>query len=68
MSAFLKRDLRVQALIIGTATGCSTPNLMAKLDAVDSHAYWQHPVFPGRPGDESNWTVNNVSWSTTGAA
>lgn len=61
MSAFLKRDLRVRALIIGTATGCSTPNLMARLDAVDSHAYWQHPVFPGRPWDESNWFVNNVS-------
>jgi hypothetical protein len=61
MLTYLKQDLHVQALIIGTIVGCSTPNLMAKLDAVDSHAYWQHPVFPGRPWDENNWTVKNVS-------
>ena len=61
MRDYLKRDLCVRALIIGTAVGCSTPNLMAELDAVDSHAYWQHPVFPGRPWDIDNWTVNNFS-------
>jgi len=61
MRDYLKRDLNVQALIIGTAVGCSTPNLMVRLDAVDSHAYWQHPVFPGRPWDENNWYVKNVS-------
>ena len=24
-----------------------------------SHAYWQHPVFPGRPWDQENWIVQN---------
>ncbi len=34
---------------------------MARLDCIDSHAYWQHPVFPGRPWDSSNGYVRNVS-------
>jgi hypothetical protein len=55
----LKDDLKVKALVIGTVVGCSTPNLMAKLDCVDTHAYWQHPVFPGRPWDAGNWIVQN---------
>lgn len=59
MYGFLKDELGVRALIIGTAVGCSTPNLMAKLDCVDSHAYWQHPVFPGRAWDPENWFVRN---------
>ena len=57
----LKDELKVQGVVIGTIVGCSTPNLMARLDCVDSHAYWQHPVFPGRPWDPSNWYVRNVS-------
>jgi hypothetical protein len=32
---------------------------MAKLDCVDTHAYWQHPIFPGRPWDPENWIVHN---------
>ena len=43
---YLKDDLKVQGMVIGAMSGCSTPNLMAKLDGSDSHAYWQHPVFP----------------------
>ena len=59
MRDYLKRDLHVQALVIGTVVGCSTPNLMAKLDCIDTHAYWQHPVFPGQPWDPENWFVRN---------
>ena len=61
MAGYLKKDLKVQALVIGTIVGCSTPNLMAKMDCVDTHAYWQHPVFPGRPWDPENWFVQNLS-------
>lgn len=61
MCTHLKNDLKVQALVIGTIVGCSTPNLMAKLDCIDTHAYWQHPVFPGRPWDAENWLVQNLS-------
>ena len=59
MYRFLKDELSVRALIIGTVVGCSTPNLMAKMDCLDAHAYWQHPVFPGRPWDPANWFVRN---------
>jgi hypothetical protein len=61
MYGYLKKDLKVQALVIGTVVGCSTPNQMAKLDCIDTHAYWQHPVFPGRPWDQENWFVRNAT-------
>lgn len=53
------RGLGVKALIIGTIAGCSTPVIMSELDAVDTHAYWQHPIFPGTPWDPQNWYVIN---------
>ncbi len=59
MYGYLKNDLNVKALVIGTVVGCSTPNMMAKMDCVDAHAYWQHPIFPGRPWDAENWIVPN---------
>jgi len=59
MYSYLKKDLGVRALVIGTIVGCSTPNLMSKLDCVDTHAYWQHPIFPGRPWDAEDWLVPN---------
>ena len=61
MRKLLKDELKVAGVVMGTIVGCSTPNLMARLDAVDSHAYWQHPQFPGRPWDPENWTVQNRS-------
>lgn len=61
LNGYLKKGLNVRALVIGTIVGCSTPNLMAQLDCVDAHAYWQHPTFPGRPWDTENWFVNNLS-------
>jgi hypothetical protein len=39
--------------------GTSTPNLMAMMDAVDSHAYWQHPQFEKSWG--SPWKILNSS-------
>jgi len=61
MYRYLRDDLKVHANIIGTIVGCSTPTMQAKLDAVDAHAYWQHPHFPGKPWDQDNWTVENKS-------
>jgi len=59
MRSFIKYELGVKALVIGTIVGCSTPNIMSKLDVVDTHAYWNHPSFPGTPWDPSNWYVVN---------
>jgi len=61
MRRFLKEDLGVKAPIVGTIAATSTPNLMADFDAVDTHAYWQHPQFPGKPWDRNNWFVKNLS-------
>lgn len=60
MHSYYKNDLGVTGLVIGTATGCSTPNMMASMDCSDAHAYWTHPVFPNRPWDQNDWYVSNV--------
>jgi len=54
-------ELGVQAPVVGTIVATSTPNLMAGFDLVDTHAYWQHPHFPGRHWDQDNWTVKSLS-------
>ncbi len=59
---YLKRSLGVRALVVGTQADFSTVNLMAGLDAVDTHGYWQHPVFPDGPAGEphpTDWRVAN---------
>ena len=61
MYRFLKEELNVKAPVTGTIVGCSPPNLMAKMDWVDTHSYWQHPRFPRRPWDSVDWIVENRS-------
>ena len=61
MQRFLKEELGVKVPMVGTIVATSTPNLMADFDVVDSHAYWQHPQFPGKPWDMDNWFVKNIS-------
>jgi hypothetical protein len=61
MQRFLKEEMGVKVPIVGTIVATSTPNLMADLDVVDSHAYWQHPQFPGKSWDMNNWFVKNTS-------
>lgn len=43
-----KKELGVKALVRGTIVGFTTPNLMANLDYIDAHAYWQYTVFSGK--------------------
>ena len=64
MYRYIKDDLGVRAPVVGTIVGNAPANLMAELDAVDTHAYWRHPSFPGRPWDSDDWTVDNVSMVT----
>jgi hypothetical protein len=61
MRRFLKDEVGIQVPIAGTIVATSTPNLMADMDLVDSHAYWQHPQFPGKFWDMDNWFVKNIS-------
>jgi len=66
MCEFLHEELGVRMPVTGTAVGFTTPHVAAEtVDFVDSHAYWQHPRFPGRPWDRENWfVVNDVMVNT----
>jgi hypothetical protein len=59
MREYVKGTLGARALVLGTIVGCSTPNLMAQFDAIDTHALWRPPVFPGKEGDAADWYVKN---------
>lgn len=60
---FLKNDLGVRALIIGTQLySYSVAPIQAEMDVVDIHAYWEHPEFPKGGGHHAGeWTVGNTS-------
>ena len=63
MRTFLKNDLGVEAAIIDTQAsygGIAGTYRESFNDFVDMHAYWQHPHFPGRPWDGSNWRIPNT--------
>ena len=38
MRGYLKDELGAKGLVIGTATGCTTPNLMAAMDSATKNA------------------------------
>ena len=61
MHRFLKNELGVKSLVAGTQIGWSPAHVQAALDYVDGHAYWQHPVFPGRPWDSRDWYVDDLA-------
>ncbi len=66
MAAYLRGDLGVQQVILGTSDHNHSVNLQlhgentAVLDVVDGHVYWQHPRFPGSAWSRSNWTITNT--------
>lgn len=64
MRGFLKNELGVKALVIDTQAnwgGLAGYASQIKMDYVDIHAYWQHPHFPGKSWDRSNWRIDNSS-------
>ena len=54
------QDLGVKCPVVGTAAGFSPIGIQSQLEVVDTHAYWQHPHFPGRPWDGDNWVLPNI--------
>ncbi|HPC94178.1 MAG TPA: carbohydrate binding domain-containing protein [Sedimentisphaerales bacterium] len=59
MRAFIKNDLGCAALVTGTIVfGPLGLYAQSDMDFIDSHAYWQHPRFPGRPWDQGNWLID----------
>ena len=58
MRNFIKDELGCKALVTGTIVfGPLGLYAQSDMDFIDTHAYWQHPRFPGRPWDRSNWIV-----------
>ena len=61
MYSYIRDDLGYAGIIFGTIVSNSPAGMQARLDAVDSHYYWQHPAFPGNPWDPVNWNIPNTS-------
>lgn len=59
MRRYLREDLGAKSLVVGTQVSYSPGPIQADMDVVDGHAYWQHPRFPGKPWDPSNWRIDN---------
>jgi hypothetical protein len=58
MRSYIKKDLGCGALVTGTIVfGPLGLYAQSDMDYIDSHAYWQHPSFPGRPWDSANWLI-----------
>jgi hypothetical protein len=58
MRSYIKDDLGCGALVTGTIVfGPLGLYAQSDMDYIDSHAYWQHPTFPGRPWDSANWLI-----------
>jgi hypothetical protein len=61
MMNFLKTDIGVKCPITGTiGFGPMGTFTQSKMDFVDAHAYWQHPSFPRKQWDISDWTIPNT--------
>jgi len=62
MRNFIKNDLGCKALVTGTIVfGPLGLYAQSNMDFIDTHAYWQHPRFPGRPWDAGNWLIDQKS-------
>ncbi len=59
MRRFIRSDLGCSALVTGTIVfGPLGLWAQSDMDFIDSHAYWQHPRFPGQPWDQGNWLID----------
>jgi hypothetical protein len=63
MRDYLRKELKARANV--TCSQASYGGLGGAMrerrsDFVDMHAYWQHPVFPGRDWDPGNWRIRNT--------
>jgi hypothetical protein len=62
LTGFLKKDLGVRVPITASQITYHGAEIVADTcDYADIHAYWQHPSFPGRPWDMTNWTIRNTA-------
>lgn len=63
MRRFLKEDLGVKCLVIGTQVSYGEAYGVVRestMDYGDMHAYWEHPRFLGQAWDMKNWAIDNT--------
>lgn len=63
MRSFIKNDLGYTGLIACSQADYGGFAGLAREDVsdwIDMHAYWQHPNFPGKPWDGSDWNIPNT--------
>ncbi len=53
IAKYVKDELKAKAPISGTQLGYTQPQLMAELDYIDNHSYWQHPSV------NTKWAIQN---------
>jgi len=59
MRDFIRNELGCKALVTGTIVfGPLGLYAQSGMDFIDTHAYWQHPRFPGRPWDAEDWLID----------
>lgn len=64
MRQYIKTDLGSKAMVTGTIVfGPLGLYAQSDMDFIDSHAYWQHPRFPNRPWDSSDWLIDQKAMS-----
>jgi hypothetical protein len=67
MGEFLKNDLKVHALLLGTSdhnhgkTGYPLLSSTSQLDVVDGHVYWQHPHYIESAGKRQGFDIPNTA-------
>jgi len=58
----LKKEIGIRVPITTTQANYQPIQILDELaDYTDIHAYWHHPVFPGKPWDSKNWLVQSES-------
>ena len=63
MRGYLKNTLHVHANVICSQIswgGLTGLNREANMDFADNHSYWQHPSFPHKQWDPSDWNIPNT--------
>ena len=65
MKDYVKNELGVQALSCGTALPCGPYSIMSEFDILDTHHYFNHPVFPNASWDNNNFYVSNKNMAST---
>ncbi|MDQ7849857.1 MAG: cellulase family glycosylhydrolase [Armatimonadota bacterium] len=69
MISYLRKEVGLKAPITGTNNYYGLPSILAQsaADYMDTHGYWDHPTFPGRPWDRTDFRITNRSLVLTPA-